>query len=581
MKNVLNYIKPYAFAIICAMLLIFVQSILNLYLPTLMSDIVNMGIIGQSLDQVYSYGGKMLIVTLVASLSTVGSTFIAAKVAAGLSQKLRKGVYSKVETFSLNEFDKIQTSSLITRTTNDITQIQNLTLMMIRMMILAPMMCIGGIVMAVTKNLQLSVLFIVVIPLLLFTILFMAKKIIPLFSKIQDNTDKLNRVVREKLTGVRVIRAFGTEEYEGNRFEKSNKNIYDVGLKAAYIISILMPLIFFIINASTVAVIWFGSQLIGSGAMQIGDMMAFMQYAMQVLFSILMATMLFVMIPRAVVSAKRIDEVLAIEPSIKDTGLVVEKKDILNPGEIEFKNVTFAYNQSTEPVLNDISFKVNKGETVAIIGGTGSGKTTLLNLMLRFYDATNGEIKVGGHSVKEIGLNSLRDMIGYVPQKVNLFSGTIAENIRYGKKDATEEEIVEASKIAQAYDFVSGLEKKFDSEVAQGGTNYSGGQKQRLSIARAIVKKPDIYIFDDSFSALDYTTDAKLRAALTESTEGATVIIVAQRISTIINADNIIYIDEGKIIAQGKHHELFETCEQYKEIVMSQITEEEAKKSGK
>ncbi|MNP06280.1 putative multidrug export ATP-binding/permease protein [compost metagenome] len=337
----------------------------------------------------------------------------------------------------------------------------------------------------------------------------------------------------------------------------------------------------FVINASTVAIIWFGSHLVNSGSMQIGDMLAFMQYAMQVLFSILMVTMLFIMIPRAIVSSKRINEVLELDPTVKDEGNKINSDEILKRGEIDFSNVSFSYNESTEPVLSNISFKINKGETVAIIGGTGSGKTTLLNLMLRFYDSTEGKITIGGHEIKDLSLNSLRNMIGYVPQKINLFSGTISENIKYGKHDATEEEVIEASKVAQAYDFVSSLEKGFDSEVAQGGTNYSGGQKQRLSIARAIVKKPDIYLFDDSFSALDYTTDAKLRNALHEYTDGATVIIVAQRISTIINADNIIFIDEGKIIAQGKHHELFETCEPYKEIVMSQITEEEAKNSGR
>ncbi|MCX8075343.1 MAG: ABC transporter ATP-binding protein/permease [Clostridia bacterium] len=581
MKKVIGYLKPFALAIAISMLLVFIQSILNLYLPTLMSDIVNKGIVGTSMDEVAKYGKDMLIVTLIAGLCTTISTFIAAKIAAGLGKSLRKGVFSKVEKFSLNEFDIIQTSSLITRTTNDVTQIQNLTLMSIRMMILAPMMCIGGIVMAVSKNLELSILFTVVIPIFLIAIILFARKIVPLFSSVQKLTDRLNQVVREKLTGVRVIRAFGTEEYERNRYDKSNKDIYEISLKIGYLISILMPLIFFVINVSTVAVVWFGGHLIDSGSMQIGDMMAFMQYAMQVLFSILMVVMLFMMIPRAIVSAKRINEVLELDSTIDDNKNEVKKEDIINPGEIEFKNVTFSYNKSDEPVLNDISFKIKKGETVAIIGGTGSGKTTLLNLMLRFYDATSGIVSVGGHNIREISLNSLRNMIGYVPQKINLFSGTIAENIRYGNENASDEEVEEAAKVAQAYDFIASLENGFDSTVAQGGTNYSGGQKQRISIARAIVKKPDIYIFDDSFSALDYSTDSKLRAALHEYTEGATVVIVAQRVSTIINADNIIFIDEGKIIAQGKHHELFETCEAYKEIVVSQITEEEAKNSGK
>lgn len=579
MKKVLKYLKPYNIAIFIAMTLIFIQSLANLYLPTLMSDIVNKGVINQSMDDVWTYGGKMLLVTLVAMICSIISTFIASRVAAGFGRNLRKGVFSKVEDFSLNEFNKIQTSSLITRTTNDVTQIQNLTLMMIRMMILAPMMCIGGIIMATSKNLQLSILFAVVIPILLAAIVMLASKIVPLFTEIQKRTDKINQVVREKLTGVRVIRAFGTEKYEGERYDKANKDIYEVSLKAAYIMSSLMPIIFFIINISTIAIVWFGSHLIGDGVLQIGDMMAFMQYAMQVLFSILMVTMLFIMIPRAIVSAKRINEVLDIEPSIKDEGIEMDKGT--RPGEIEFKNVTFSYNESSEPVLNDLNFKINKGETVAIIGGTGSGKSTLLNLILRFYDATSGEIIVGGVPVKEISLKSLRNMISYVPQKVNLFSGSIADNIRYGKQDANDEELIEAAKIAQSLDFITSLEKGFDSQVSQGGTNYSGGQKQRISIARAIVKNPDIYVFDDSFSALDYATDKNLREALANNTKGATLVIVAQRVSTIMNADNIIFLDEGKIIAQGKHHELLENCQAYKEVVMSQITEEEAMSSGK
>ena len=579
MKKVLQHLKPFAIPIIIAMALIFIQSMANLYLPTLMSDIVNKGVIGQSMDSVWKYGRDMLLVTFGAMVCSIISTYIASRVAAGLGKSLRKGIFTKVESFSLNEFNKIQTSSLITRTTNDVTQIQSLTLMMIRMMILAPMMCIGGIIMATSKNLQLSILFIVVIPIMLGAILVLASKIVPLFTQIQKRTDKINQVVREKLTGVRVIRAFGTEQYEGNRYDKANKDIYESSIKAAYIMAGLMPLVMFIINISTIAIVWFGSHLIGDGALQIGDMMAFMQYAMQVMFSILMVTMLFILIPRAIVSAKRINEVLEIEPSVKDTGAKMDK--ILKPGEIEFTNVGFAYNESSEHVLSDLNFKINKGETVAIIGGTGSGKSTLLNLILRFYDVTSGEVKVGGIPVKDIDIESLRNMIGYVPQKANLFTGTIADNIRYGKQDATDEELMEAAKIAQSYDFISSLDKGFDSEVSQGGTNYSGGQKQRISIARAIIKKPDIYVFDDSFSALDYSTDKKLRESLKNNTEGATLVIVAQRVSTIINADNIIFLDEGKIIATGKHHELFENCQAYKEVVMSQITEQEAMASGK
>jgi ATP-binding cassette subfamily B protein len=581
MKKVLSYLKPYTFFIIVSIVFTFIQAILSLYLPDLMSKIVNNGVVGQSIDEVLNVGKEMVIVTLISMVSAVFSTFIASKVSGSYANKLRSTVFSKVEKFSLKEFDKISTSSLITRTTNDVTQIQQLVLMSMRLMVMAPLMCIGGIIMAVKKNLDLSILFIVVIPMLLIVIVFLARKIVPLFTEGQKRTDKLNQVVREKLTGVRVIRAFGKEEYERGRYDKASKGIYDVSLKASYIMSSLMPFIFFVINVSTVAIVWFGAKLIGQDALQIGDMMAFMQYAMQVLFSILMVTMIFILIPKGIVSSKRIGEVLSIEPSILDNGKKVSKDEVIDPGVIEFENVEFKYDEESDPVLSDINFKINKGETLAIIGGTGCGKTTLLNLMLRFYDTTKGNIKIGGFNIRDISIGSLRDMIGFVPQKVNLFSGTIAENIRYGKTDATEEELKDALETSQSLEFVSGLENGLDSMVAQGGTNFSGGQKQRISIARAIVKKPQIYLFDDSFSALDYTTDKKLREALNEKEKDATFVIVAQRVSTVLTADKIIFLDEGKIIAQGTHKELYNSCEAYKEVVLSQITEEEATQSGK
>lgn len=581
MKKLFKYLKPFTPMIIVAVILTFCQGMLNLYLPNLMSDIVNNGIVGQSLDEVYKYGMQMVIVTIGFMCCAIGATFMASRVSAGFGKKLKSAIYKQVEKFSLAEFKKISTASLITRTTNDVTQVQQLTLMSMRMMIGAPLMCIGGIIMALSKNKELSVLFIVVIPILLFAIIFLARKIVPLFTILQKRTDRINQVIREKLTGVRVIRAFGTQEYERKRYNKANKDIYDISLKAAYIMSILMPIVLFLINVSSVAVVWFGSHLVDSGAMQIGDMMAFMQYAIQVLFSILGVTMMFVMIPRAMVSAKRIIEVLETESSIKDSGKVIPEEKITNPGEIEFVNATFQYADGDIPVLSNMNFKIEKGQTVAVLGGTGSGKTSLLSLMMRFYDVTEGEIKIGGVNIKEMSLKQLRNMIGYVPQKAVLFSGTIESNIKYGKKDATYEEMVEASKIAQSYDFIDSLDDKFNSQVAQGGTNFSGGQKQRLSIARAIIKKPQIYLFDDSFSALDYKTDKKLREALEENMKDSTVVIVAQRVSTVLNADKILFIDDGKIIAQGTHSELYNSCEEYKEVVLSQITEEEAIKNVK
>ena len=581
MKKTLQCLKPFAPMIILGIILTFTQSMLSLYLPNLMSSIVNNGIVGQDLDEVFRYGRYMLYVTLGFMACAISATFVASRVSAGFANKLRNAIYSKVQKFSLTEYKKISTSSLITRTTNDVTQVQQLTLMSMRMMIQAPLMCIGGIIMALSKNKQLSFLFVIVIPLLLVAIILLAKKILPLFTKLQKLTDRINQVIREKLTGVRVIRAFATQGYERKRYDKANKDIYNVSLKASYRMAILMPVVMFVINMSSVAVVWFGSHLVGDGAMQIGDMMAFMQYAIQVLFSILAVTMLFVMIPRAMVSVKRINEVLDTESVIKEKTEFVPKEKFTKPGEIEFINATFKYLDGDEPVLSDMNFKIEKGQTVAILGGTGSGKTSLLSLIMRFYDITSGTIKVGGVDIKDIPLEQLRDMMGYVPQKSVLFSGTIESNIKYGKQDATEEEMIRAAKISQSYDFISSLDEKFNAPVAQGGTNFSGGQKQRLSIARAIIKNPDIYLFDDSFSALDFQTDKKLREALAENVNGATVVIVAQRVSTVLNADKILFIDEGKIIAQGTHKELYNSCEEYREVVLSQITEEEAINGGK
>ena len=576
MKKTFSYLKPFIPMIIVGIILTFLQGLCSLYLPNLMSDIVNNGIVGQDLNEVYRYGMYMLLVTLGFMLCAIISVFIASRVSSGFGAKLRKSIYSKVQSYSLHEYKKMSTSSLITRTTNDVMQVQQLTLMSMRMMINAPIMCIGGIIMAVSKNLKLSLLFVVVIPILFVIILMLAKKILPLFTTLQTKTDRLNQVIREKLNGVRVIRAFGTGEYERKRYDMANKDIYDVSLKAGYKMAILMPLVMFVINFSSVMLVWSGSSLIDQNLIQIGDMMAFMQYAIQVLFSILAVTMLFVMIPRAIVSIKRINEVLELESSVKDSGKDITYDDIKEKGKIEFIDATFQYADGDEPVLSDMNFTINKGETVAILGVTGSGKTTLLNLIMRFYDTTGGKIKIGGKDIKDIPIHVLRDMIGYVPQKAVLFSGTIKENIKYGKEDATDEEVKEAATIAQSIDFINETEGKFDAKVAQGGTNFSGGQKQRLSIARAIVKKPDIYLFDDSFSALDFQTDQKLREALNKNVKGATVIIVAQRVSTVLNADKILFLENGKIIAQGTHKELFENCKSYRDVVLSQITEEEA-----
>ncbi len=581
MKKILKFLKPYTIFIIIGFIFTFVQSILNLYLPNLMSDILNNGVIKQDIDSIWSYGLEMIIITLLVALFAVGATFIASRVSTAFGRNLRKKVYEKVESYSNYEFKKMSPSTLITRTTNDVTQVQTFVLMGLRMMIIAPIMCIGGLIMAISTNAKLSIILAVIIPIMVLVILILAKKVLPLFTKFQAFTDRLNQVVTEKLTGVRVIRAFGKEEYERKRYDSVNKDIYDVTLKAAYTIVLLMPLIFFIINISSIAIVWIGAPMIDNGSLNIGDLMAFIQYAMQVLFSVIYVAMMFINIPRAIVSAKRISEVLDIDPSIKDDGTITKKEELDSLGSIEFKNVCFSFPDGDENVLDNISFKINKSETLAIIGGTGSGKTALISLMLRLYDITGGDIYVGGKNIKDISVNFLRDLIGYVPQKAMLFSGTIRENLCYGNKNATKQQIDEALKIAQAYDFVYSQKDGIDSEVSQGGTNFSGGQKQRLCIARAIVKNPDYFIFDDSFSALDYKTDMTLREALAKNTKDATKIIVAQRVSTVLNADKIIYLEDGKILGIGTHKELFESCSEYREVVLSQITMEEATSNGK
>lgn len=581
MKKILKFLKPYTIFIIIGFIFTFVQSILNLYLPNLMSDILNNGVIKQDIDSIWSYGLEMIIITLLVALFAVGATFIASRVSTAFGRNLRKKVYEKVESYSNYEFKKMSPSTLITRTTNDVTQVQTFVLMGLRMMIIAPIMCIGGLIMAISTNAKLSIILAVIIPIMVLVILILAKKVLPLFTKFQAFTDRLNQVVTEKLTGVRVIRAFGKEEYERKRYDSVNKDIYDVTLKAAYTIVLLMPLIFFIINISSIAIVWIGAPMIDNGSLNIGDLMAFIQYAMQVLFSVIYVAMMFINIPRAIVSAKRISEVLDIDPSIKDDGTITKKEELDSLGSIEFKNVCFSFPDGDENVLDNISFKINKSETLAIIGGTGSGKTALISLMLRLYDITGGDIYVGGKNIKDISVNFLRDLIGYVPQKAMLFSGTIRENLCYGNKNATKQQIDEALKVAQAYDFVYSQKDGIDSEVSQGGTNFSGGQKQRLCIARAIVKNPDYFIFDDSFSALDYTTDMTLREALAKNTKDATKIIVAQRVSTVLNADKIIYLEDGKILGIGTHKELFESCSEYREVVLSQITMEEATSNGK
>ncbi len=520
-------------------------------------------------------GGFMLLISAGSMLCTLLVSFLSSRTAMGFGRDVGRALFTHVESFSLSEFDKVGTASLITRNTNDITQVQNAVMMIFRMMITAPMMCIGGIIMAVMKSRGLSWLILVVIPILLVVIVTFASIAIPYFKKMQVLTDKLNLVIREKLMGIRVIRAFNREDYEGKRFDTANVNLVNNAMKIFRIVAFMMPIMMLLMNGTTLSILWFGAKSIDAGSIQIGDMMAFMQYMMQILMSFMMLTMMFVMLPRAQASAVRINEVFAVDPKISDAKETVKLYSDAKNCTLEFKDVTFSYPGAESPALRNISFKSKSGEITAIIGSTGCGKSTLVNLIPRFYDIDSGAIEIDGVDIRKVSQEDLRHKIGFVPQKATLFSGTILENIRYGKEDAKEEEVEKAAEISQALDFISEKEEGFETYISQGGTNVSGGQKQRLSIARALVRKPDIYVFDDSFSALDFKTDANLRAALKKEVKDAMLIIVAQRVSTVMDADRIMVLEGGEIVGMGTHKELLDTCKTYKEIVSSQFSEGE------
>ena len=519
-------------------------------------------------------GAKMIGITILSVVASITVGFLASRVGASLGRTLRSKTFEKVMRFSSKEMTEFSTASLITRSTNDIQQIQQMTVMMLRMVFFAPFMAIGGIYKALSTNASMAwiigvaVLGVVVIVGILFA------TVMPRFKKLQNLVDRLNLVTREILTGLPVIRAFSTERFEEKRFDGVNKDLTKVNMFVNRMMSCMMPAMMLVMNAISVLIVWIGAKNIDTGAMQVGDMMAFIQYTMQIVMSFLMISMISVMLPRAAVSANRINEVLEKDIIIKEDKNP-QAFDASKKGLVEFKNVSFKYPDADEDILHDINFTANSGETTAFIGSTGSGKSTLINLILRFHDVTEGEIKVDGVNIKNVRLHDLREKIGYVPQKGVLFSGTIDSNLRYGKKDATQEDIIKAAKIAQSIDFINNKEDKFDSEISQGGSNVSGGQKQRLSIARAIAKDPEIFIFDDSFSALDFKTDAKLRKALKSETSNSTVLIVAQRISTILDADQIVVLDEGRIVGKGTHKELLKNCEIYKEIALSQLSKEE------
>jgi ATP-binding cassette, subfamily B, multidrug efflux pump len=519
-------------------------------------------------------GGIMLLLSLLSVAATVLVGLLAARIAAGLARSLRREVFTKVESFSNIEFDKFSTASLITRTTNDITQIQMVMVIMIRMVFYAPIMGVGGVIKALNKSASMSWIIALAVILLLGLIGSVFVVAMPKFKAIQKLIDRLNLVTRENLSGMMVIRAFNTQRFEEERFDKANKDLTSTNLFVNRVMVVMMPAMMLIMNCITILVVWVGAHQIANSAMQVGDMMAFMEYAMQIMFSFLMLSMMFIMIPRASVSAQRIAEVLETEPTIIDAKQPKHfHKDI--KGVIEFKNVSFRYPGAEEDVLKDISFKAMPGQTTAFIGSTGSGKTTLINLIPRFYDVKDGEVLIDGIDIRDITQQELRNQIGYVPQKSSLFRGTINSNLKYADENARDSEIEKAAEIAQAMEFIGEKPEGFESEISQGGTNVSGGQKQRLSIARALVKKPKIYIFDDSFSALDFKTDFTLRKALKEQTASSTLLIVAQRISTIKNAEQIIVLDEGRIVGIGTHSELMKNCETYQEIALSQLSKEE------
>lgn len=567
-------LKPWRIPILATFVIVFCQCMCDLYLPNLMSDIVNKGITNGDVNYILRIGALMLLVALGSSFCAVIASYLSSHVAVGFGETLRSDIFTKVSTFSLAEFDMLGTPSLVTRSTNDVTQVQNVLVMMARMMIGAPITAVGGMILALQKDAGLAWIIVVAIPVLGVFIGSVAAKGFPLFQSIQKKIDRLNLIVRENLTGIRVIRAFNRGEYEQKRFTESSRDLMETSVKVNRIFAMMMPVMMLIMNFTTITILYFGSYRVNKGLSNVGDMMAFLQYAMQILFSFIMASIMFIMLPRAQASADRINEVLEIDPDIKDSANPAKTDPSLR-GYVEFRNVTFSYSGAESPALKNISFAAKPGETTAIIGSTGSGKSTLVSLIPRFYDVDEGQILVDGVDVRDLTQKDLHDRIGLVPQKAILFTGTVSENIRYGKRDATDEEVRHAAEIAQALDFVTAMERGFDSPISQGGTNVSGGQKQRLSIARALVKKPEIYVFDDSFSALDFKTDSRLRAALKGETSDATVIIVGQRVATIMDADRIIVLDEGKIAGMGTHKELYAGCPVYREIVASQLSEEE------
>jgi ATP-binding cassette subfamily B protein len=576
-RLLVGYLRPYVreLAIVAALLL--VQAIGNLYLPELNGEIINNGVLTGDTDYVIRVGGFMLLVTALIGLAAVASVYLSSRIAMGFGRDVRRAVFSTVETFSQVEVNRFGPPSLITRNTNDVQQVQQVLFVALTVMVSAPILIVGGVIMALRTDTELSKLLLVAIPAMGVLIGIVMSRLIPIFRATQTRLDRINQVMRESLAGVRVIRAFVRTRHEEARFETASRDLYDVQLRGGRLFAFTQPTIMAIFNLSTVAAIWFGALRVDSGNLSIGNLTAFQQYLAQILFAVLTATFMFILVPRAAVSAARIQEVLETEPSIRDPEHPVSPPtDGLDRGVVEFRDVEFRYPGAEEPVLRGISFRAAPGKTTAIVGSTGSGKSTLINLIPRFYDATRGTVLVDGVDVKAMHREDVWARIGMIPQKAFLFAGTVASNLRFGKADATETELWKALDIAQGRDFVEEMDGGLEAPIAQGGANVSGGQRQRLAIARAIVKGAPIYVFDDSFSALDVSTDARLRQALERNLAGATKIIVAQRVGTILNADQIVVLEAGEVVGIGTHRELLASNETYREIVYSQLTESEA-----
>ncbi len=577
MKHILRIFSGYWLMFIILVGFTYAMVMANLWLPDKMSEIVNNGIIKQDMPAIWHNGLAMILVTAAGGLCSIVIGFLASRIATGVAQKLRMELFERVESFALADFNKFSTASLITRSTNDIQQIQMTSILLLRMALLAPIMAVGGLQKAIHNAPDLSWIIALAVSVLLVVIAVLFVIAVPRFKKLQTLVDKLNLVTRENLVGLKVIRAFHNEKIEQKKFQQANTELNKMNLFVNRLMMLLDPIMTLMMNFSSVAIVWFGAHLISSGNLQIGNMMAFLEYAMQVIISFLLLSMVFIMVPRAAVSVKRVGEVLDTLPSIVDPPSPQQLPHNAT-GKIEFKDVTFTYPDADLPVLSSVNFTAEPGQTTAFIGSTGSGKSTLINLIPRFYDVSAGQILLDGVDIRNLKLEDLYNQIGYVPQKGVLFSGTIASNIKYGNAKASQELVEKSAKIAQAAEFISELKNGYKNDIAQGGSNVSGGQRQRLSIARAIAVEPNVYIFDDSFSALDFKTDAKLRSALAKETKHKTVLIVGQRINTIMNADKIIVLDEGKIVGQGTHQELMKDCEVYQEIAASQLSEDDLQK---